>query len=66
LELAVGAEAFDRLEASVTAHPMVDFAMHTDREVLNVAAATLHPADVRQIVLAVIADGYDPDWEQKV
>lgn len=65
MELAVGAEAFDRLEAAVTAHPMVDVAMHMDREVLYVAAPTLHPADVRQIVLAVLADTYDPDWEKK-
>lgn len=66
MELAVGAEAFDRLEAAVTAHPMVEAAMHMDREVLYVAAPTLHPADVRQIVLAVLADAYDPDWEEKV
>lgn len=66
MELAVGGEAFDRLEAAVTAHPMVDVAMHMDREVLYVAAPTLHPADVRQIVLAVLADAYDPEWERKV
>lgn len=66
MELAVGAEPFDRLEAAVTAHPLVEAAMHMDREVLYVAAPTLHPADVRQIVLAVLADAYDPDWEQKV
>ncbi len=66
MELAVGAEAFDRLEVAVTDHPLVDVAMHMDREVLYVAAPTLHPADVRQIVLTVLADAYDPEWERKV
>jgi hypothetical protein len=66
MELAVGADAFDRLEAAVAAHPLVDAAMHMDREVLYVAAPTLHPEDVRQVVLAVLADAYDPAWEEKV
>ena len=66
MELAVGADAFDRVEEAVAAHPLVDAAMHLDREVLYVAAPTLHPEDVRQIVLAVLANAYDSDGEQKV
>lgn len=64
LELAVGAETFACLESAVAAHPLVDVALHEDREVLYVAAPTLNPEDVRQIVLAALADAYDPDWEQ--
>lgn len=66
LELAVGAEAFSRLEAAVAAHPLVDVALHEDREVLYVAAPTLSPEDVRQVVLAVLDDTFDPSWEQRV
>lgn len=65
LELAVVPDAFNRLEAAVSGHPLVDVAMHMDREVLYVAAPTLHPDDVRQLVLDTLADAYDPDWEQQ-
>jgi hypothetical protein len=66
LEIAVGAGAFARVEEAVAAHPLVDAAMHMDREVLYVAAPTLHPEDVRQVVLVVLADAFDPEWEQKL
>lgn len=64
MELAVGAETFDRVEGAVTAHPLVDAAMHMDREVLYVAAPTLPPEDVRQVVLATVANAYDPEWSR--
>jgi hypothetical protein len=66
MELAVGVDAFDRVEGAVAAHPLVDAAMHMDREVLYIAAPTLHPEDVRQVVLAVLDNAYDPAWERKV
>ncbi|WP_380169747.1 hypothetical protein [Jannaschia sp. R86511] len=64
LELAVGAEALHALEAAVAAHPLVEDANHEDREVLSVAAPTLHPEDVRQVVLEVLAEAYNPDWSR--
>lgn len=66
LEFAVGREVFDGLEAGVAAHADVTAAFHQDREVLYVAAPTLHPDDVRAVVLALITDHFDPDWESRI
>ena len=66
LELAVGAGPFDALEAAVAAHGDVVGALHEDREQLFVAAPSLHPEDVRTIVIDVLARDFDPTWPERV
>lgn len=63
LELAVGEDVFTRLEEAVSNHPDVVAAMHEDRETFYVAAPTLHPDDVRAVIINALADDFDPDWE---